>query len=155
MAQGWEAGDYLDRPLRELLADTAGDDPVPAAGSTIAATATLAAALTAKVARRSRRDDADELAARADTLRERLEHGITLDAAAYADLLATAPAERDRHSASHWPALVADVTSQIATLADGLAAAGNPNLRYDAEAAARLARAAGDVAELLVRANDG
>src|SRR5690625_7330542 len=41
---GWEGGDYLDRPLRDLLSDIAGAEPVPAAGSTVAGTTALAAA---------------------------------------------------------------------------------------------------------------
>ncbi|MGH3425722.1 MAG: cyclodeaminase/cyclohydrolase family protein, partial [Nocardioidaceae bacterium] len=51
--EGWATGDYLDRPLRDLLGDVSGADPVPAAGSLAAATGALAAGLVAKVARRS------------------------------------------------------------------------------------------------------
>ena len=150
---GWEAGDYLERPLRDLFDDVAGDSPVPAAGSTITATAALAAALTAKVARRSRRNDADALAARADRLRERLEPGVTGDAAAYADVLTTPRHERDPDGAAHWPRTVRDAAYEIAELASELADNGNPNLRYDADAAVRLAGIAAEVAERLLRAN--
>lgn len=154
MATGWQRGDYLDRPLRELLADVAGGDPVPAAGSAVVATTALAAALTAKVARRSRRGDAEELAARADEVRARLEPGITSDAAAYAHVLAAAPDEQGGDAASYWPRRVCAVVPDVIALAEELASDGNPNLRYDAEAAARLAAVAGDVAKLLIRANE-
>lgn len=153
MAAGWEKGDYLDRPLRAFLGDVGGADPVPAAGSAIAATTALAAALTAKVARRSRRTDADALAARADELRAGLEPGITQDAAAYARVLETPRGERDPEAASQWPRVVREAADEIASLADDLATTGNPNLRYDAEAAATLARVAGEIADRLVRAN--
>lgn len=155
MAPGWEGGDYVDRPLRELLSDIAGAEPVPAAGSTIAATTALAAALTAKVARRSRRDDAAELAARADLLRTRVEVGIVADAAAYADALSTPRDERDPEVAAHWPRTVREVAYEVADLAGDLADNGNPNLRYDADAAAHLATASAEIAGRLLRANAG
>ncbi|HLR84551.1 MAG TPA: cyclodeaminase/cyclohydrolase family protein [Nocardioidaceae bacterium] len=150
---GWEGGDYLDRPLRDLLSDIAGAEPVPAAGSTVAGTTALAAALTAKVARRSRRADAAELAARADLLRTRVEAGVAADAAAYADVLSTPRDERDPEAAAHWPRTVRETASELAGLARDLADNGNPNLRYDAEAAARLATVSSEIAESLLRAN--
>lgn len=89
MASGWTGGDYLQRPLEELLADVSGNDPAPAAGSVTAASLSLAAALTAKVARRSSRHvtDAGALADAADTLRERIVPLITGDAATYSAVL--------------------------------------------------------------------
>lgn len=155
MVSGWEAGDYLDRPLRELLDDAAGSAPVPAAGSTIATTAALAAALTAKVARRSQRDDAAELATRADQLRARVEAGIAADAAAYADVLATPRNERDPDKAAIWPRTVREVAYELAEIAADLVDNGNPNLRYDADGAARLAALSAEIAESLLRANEG
>ena len=158
---GWADGDYLGRPLRELMADVGGSDPVPAAGSTAAATGALAAALTAKVARRSRKrlSDADELAERADRLRSRLEPLVTLDAEAYAAALA---ARRDGvdtkptwKEAASWPETIAYVCADIADLAAHLTAEGNPNLRFDASGAASFAAATAEVASALVAANEG
>src|SRR5665647_125074 len=89
---GWAAGDYLDRPLRELLEDVADADPVPAAGSVVAVLGALAAGLAAKVARRSTSQvpDTESIAERADWLRGRLEPLITADAASYTEALAAA-----------------------------------------------------------------
>ncbi|WP_298331212.1 cyclodeaminase/cyclohydrolase family protein [Haloactinopolyspora sp.] len=154
-APGWQRGDYLDRPLRDLLDDAAGHDPLPAAGSIAAATAALAAALTVKVARRSaaHRPDTDDLVAHGEKLLARLSLQISADPPAYAAYL------RDRspqalRAASSAPAEVAKAGAEVATLAGDLAATGNPALAYDAAAAQRLATAATTVAESLIAAND-
>lgn len=158
---GWQDGDYLQRPLHDLLEDVGGIDPVPAAGSMAAATGALAAALTAKVARRSasRVDNAEELAERADRLRSRLEPLVTLDAASYAAVLAgrregkdTTPTWKD---AASWPETIAYVSAEIADLAADLTENGNPNLRFDAAGAASFAAATAEVACSLVAANEG
>lgn len=158
MRAGWEAGDYVQRPLSELLDDLSGDAPVPAAGSLAAATGALAAALTAKVARRSPTlgDDREAVAAEADRLRARLEPGVTRDAAGYAAVLAEPPAQRAEtlSAASRWPKEIAAAATEVAELAAGLAERGNPNLRHDAAAAHRFATVAADVASALVRANE-
>lgn len=158
---GWAVGDYLDRPLRELIDDVAGTDPVPAAGSLVAVLGALAAGLTAKVARRSaaQRPDSDAIAERADRLREQLEPLITGDAAAYAQTLETVSDGADRmeamRAASAGPVQVAEAAADIAEIASDLAADCNPNLRVDAAAAAWLAASIAEVAADLTAANVG
>ncbi|UYM06202.1 cyclodeaminase/cyclohydrolase family protein [Solicola gregarius] len=157
----WQSGDYLQRPLQELLDDVGGADPVPAAGSMAAATGALAAALTAKVARRSiaRMDGAEELALRADHLRNRLEPLVTLDAASYAAVLDARRDDKDTtptwKDAASWPETIAYVAADIADLAAELTENGNPNLRFDAAGAASFAAATAEVACSLVAANEG
>lgn len=158
---GWAAGDYLDRPFRDLLDDVASNDPVPAAGSMLAAVGALTAGLVAKVARRStaQRSDAEAVAERLDRLRRRLEPIITADAASYAETL-SAPndsAERDAamESASSGPVLTAEITAEIAVIAAELVAGSNPNLRSDLAGAAWLAASIAEVATELTAANVG
>lgn len=143
--------------MRDLLDDVAGTEPVPAAGSVTAATLALAAALTAKAAHRSRRADARDLAGRADALREQVEPIVTADAETYATALAASPERRATllREASRGPLTVAVTAAEVAELAAELAHAGNPNLRYDAAAASRLAASAARVAASLAAANDG
>src|SRR5690606_13183716 len=116
-----------------------------------------AAALTAKVARRSPSlgDEREPLAARADLLRRRLEPGITRDAEGYAAVLETPSAQRREvmRAASHWPQTIAAAATEIAALAGDLVERGNPNLQHDAAAAQRLATVAAEVASDLIRAN--
>ena len=157
---GWRGGDYLDRPLRELLDDVAGGDPLPAAGSLIAVVGALAAGLAATVARRSGAQvaDASAIAERLDQLRLLLEPLITADAADYA----AAMAQSDRPArdaallaAAAGPVVVAEALAEVAELATALAASGNQNLRYDAAAAAQLAATAAEVGAQLTEANVG
>jgi formiminotetrahydrofolate cyclodeaminase len=161
VASGWAAGDYLDRPLRELLEDVAGADPVPAAGSLVAAVGALAAGLTAKVARRStaQRSDAAAIAERADLLRGQLEPLITGDAAGYAHTLDALGDGADRagamRAASAGPVLVSEVAAEVAEIAAGLAVDCNPHLRVDAAAVARLAASVAEVGAELTQANVG
>lgn len=157
-ARGWAAGDYLNRPLHELLEDVAGGGSVPAAGSAVALLGALSAGLTAKVARRStsRLPNADEFAQRADQLREGLEPLVTADAASYAEAMA-APEGRAAAMtvASAGMVLVAESAVEIAQIAVLLAVDGNPQLRWDAMAAARIAATAAEVAAELTAANVG
>lgn len=165
VASGWAAGDYLQRPLDELLADVAGSDPAPAAGSVTAASLSLAAALTAKVARRSTRhvSDAGALADAADALRERVVPLITGDAASYAAVLAAKRGGNDgtepgaeaqaMADAVRIPVETAVVAADVVDLAVDLADRGNPNLRHDAIAAADLAAQCASIAASLARAN--
>ena len=154
-APGWERGDYLDRPLRDLLDDTAGHDALPAAGSVAATTAALAAALTVKVARRSagHRPGTDELVARAEKLLARISTQISADPPAYAAFLRER-SPRTRHAASVTPTVLAQTGTEVAALAGDLVTTGNPALAYDAAAAEHLATAAVRVAESLIAAND-
>ncbi|WP_051298835.1 cyclodeaminase/cyclohydrolase family protein [Arthrobacter castelli] len=179
MASGWTGGDYPQRPFDDLLADVAGSDPAPAAGSVTAASLSLAAALTAKVARRSTRhiSDAGRLAAAADSLRARAVPLISGDAAAYAAVLAakrsgqTGAGQRQpaggeaadgeaadgeaaaMAEAMRIPAEIAVTAADVVDLAGYLAARGNPNLLHDAIAAADLASQCSAVAASLARAN--
>ncbi len=160
MAGGWRAGDYLDRPLRDLLDDVASGDPVPAAGSLIAVVGALAAGLAATVALRStaRLPDARVIAERLDRLRALLEPLITADAADYAKALGFSDrAERAAaiRAAAEGPVVVAEVVAEVAEIAAALAVAGNPNLHYDAAAAAQLAAAVAEVGAQLTEANVG
>lgn len=156
---GWTVGDYLDRPLRDLLDDVAGSDSVPAAGSMVAAIGALAAGLAAKVARRSRQlDERHELAAHADSLRARFEELITADAENYAATLnAATVAERDAAllAATAGPVTVAETAAVVAEIAARLTADGNQNLRYDAAASAWIAASIAEVAATLAGANVG
>lgn len=159
MTPGWEDGDYLERPLHELLDDVGGADPAPAAGSVTAATVSLAAALTAKVAHRSTAQlpDAGALAERATALRDRVSALITADAASYAEVLAAQRRGSGKTEAMaeavRIPTEIAEAAADIAELAAVLAEKGNPNLRYDALAAVDLADQGAAVATSLVRAN--
>jgi formiminotetrahydrofolate cyclodeaminase len=161
MGSGWAAGDYLDRPLRELLEDVAGTDPVPAAGSLVAVLGALAAGLAAKVARRStaQRPDAEEIAERADRLRQQLEPIITGDAASYAEALRAGGNQADRRAAmleaSSGPVVVAETAADIAEIASALEADCNPNLRVDAAAVAWIAASVAEVSADLAAANVG
>ena len=150
--------DYLDRPLRELFDNVAGTDSVPAAGSVIAALGALAAGLAAKVAHRSaaQLSDSEEIARQADELRKRLEPLITADAVGYAAALAT---RGDRvaamQSLSSELVLMIETAAKITELASPLAVNGNPNLRYDAAAAVRIAVTVAEIGADLVEANLG
>ncbi|PSK96970.1 formiminotransferase-cyclodeaminase [Haloactinopolyspora alba] len=152
---GWERGDYLDRPLRDLLDDTGGHDALPAAGTVVATTAALASALVVKIARRSRsyRPDADELVARAEKLLATVVPHISGDAALYAAVLHERSAANLR-AAMIPPRVVAETSTAVAELAADLADTGNPALAHDAAAAHRLATTAADVAASLTAAND-
>lgn len=160
MAAGWQGGDYRDRPLRDLLDDVAGGDPLPAAGSLIAVVGALAAGLAATVARRSvaQISGAPAIAERLDQLRLLLEPLITADAADYAAALAES--ERSARDAgllraAEGPVVVAEALAEVAVIATALAANGNQNLRYDAAAAAQLAATAAEVGAQLTEANVG
>lgn len=143
----------------------AGSDPLPAAGTAVAVTGALAAALAGKVARRSPQASAGTanaastaidpaaIADEADRLRAHLQPVITGDAAAYAAVLTTQRKGDALRAASAGPATVANASYQIAELAATLTEHGNRNLRYDAEAAARLAACASQVAASLATAN--
>lgn len=150
-------GDYLDQPLRTLIENVAGTEPVPAAGSVIAALGALSAALAAKVAHRSTSQlpDAESLARRADELRATFEPVITADAVGYAAALKKRGSERSTalRALSDKLAVMVEAAAEIAELSTALANDGNPNLRYDAEAAARIAVTVREIGAELIRAN--
>ncbi len=151
--------EYLDQPLRALFDSVAGPDSVPAAGSVIATLGALAAGLAAKVAHRSTAQlpQAVGIAERADELRRKLEPLITADAVRYADALAKRGDEQAAALESLSIDLVIQVetAAEIAELAATLIADGNQNLRYDADAAARIAVTVAEIGVKLIRANVG
>lgn len=151
--------DYLDLPLRTLLDSVASKDSVPAAGSVIATLGVLAAGLTAKVAHRSAAQlpDAEELARQADALRRKLEPLITADATGYAAALTKRGSERAAalQSLTSELVLAVETAAEIAELASRLVADGNQNLRYDADAAVRIAVAVAEIGAELIGANVG
>ncbi|WGW13660.1 cyclodeaminase/cyclohydrolase family protein [Saxibacter everestensis] len=175
--KGWQAGDYLDRPLRELLDDVGGTAPVPAAGSICAVTGALAAALVAKVAGKSspRMVEAESLAARATELAAELAPLAQADAESYTRFVqerrdrssgndgaddnawrSEQPQDHDAaadHAALDVPIAVAQAGAELAGMAETLARHGNPNLRFDAAGAARLAASAARVSAWLAATN--
>ena len=151
--------DYLDRPLRSFFDSVAGTESVPAAGSVIATLGALAAGLAAKVAHRStsRLPDAEEIAQRADELRMTFEPIITADAVGYMAALALRGDERDAamHSLSFELVMMAEAAVEVAELASALVIHGNPNLRFDSEAAVRIAVTTAEISGALIGANVG
>ena len=89
--------DYLGQPLGGFLDLVASREPAPGGGATAAVTVALAAALTAMAARFSTEHlaDADELAGRADGLREEVVLLARADAAAYGRVLDAQRTPRD------------------------------------------------------------
>lgn len=152
-------GDYLGRNLRALFDDVASGESVPAAGSVIAVLGALAAGLAAKVAHRSatRLPEAQKLADRADALRATFEPIITADALGYAAALSVRGADR---AAAMMPLstellTMVETATEVAELAATLAATGNPNLSFDADAAARIAVTVAEIGAQLITANLG
>ena len=135
----------------------ASTESVPAAGSVIATLGVLAAGLAAKVAHRStsRLPNAGRIAQRADELRRILEPTITADAVGYASALT----KRGDDRAAALQVLTADLVlvvetaAEIAELAAALVIDGNQNLRYDADAAARIAVTVAEIGAELIGAN--
>lgn len=151
--------DYLERSLRTLFDSVAGADSVPAAGSVIATLGVLAAGLAAKVAHRSasQLSNSEEIAGRADELRKKLEPLITADAVGYAAALALRGHERDAalKSLTSGLVLMVETAAEIAELASALVSDGNQNLRYDGDAAVRIAVTVAEVGAELIGANVG
>ncbi len=159
MGFGLDGEDYLDLPLRAVIDRVAGADSVPAAGSVIAVLGALSAGLAAKVAHRSsaKLPEAEGIAHRADELRRTFEPIITADALGYAAALAK---RGDDRAAAMLPlsgdlVLMVEAAAEVAELASALVATGNPNLRYDADAAARIAVAVAEIGVELIGANLG
>ena len=151
--------DFLDRPLRDFIDNVASKESVPSAGPVIAALGALSAGLTAKVAHRSSAQltDAEHIATRADVLRSKCEPIITTDALGYAAALSKRGDERVSalESLSRELVLLTETAAEIAELATVLVNDGNQNLRFDADAAVRIAVTVAEIGAELVRANVG
>lgn len=158
--EGYTVPEYRGMALDDLLADLASDAAVPGGGSATAVAASVAAAMTAKTARRSRNhlDDADRLAVEADQLAARVAPLVTVDAAMHAEALAARRRGRDAEAATAAaagpPATVTETSAAVARLAAEIAARGQGEVRLDALAALRLAVAAAEAAGELAVADD-
>lgn len=109
-------------------------------------------------------DEAERIAGRADSLRERALALADDDVAVYADVLAAYRLPKDAggrreqirdalERACRVPLEIADAAAEIAALAADVAARGNPNLNGDAVTATHLAAAAARSATALVLIN--
>jgi formiminotetrahydrofolate cyclodeaminase len=124
--------------------------PAPASGSGAAVAGAIGAALGELAARFS--PDEEETAARLQELRARLVRLGEEDSAAYTDFMRTkSPEDRDR--TIDVPLEIAEVASEAAALARGVAERGNPRVAGDAESGAVLAAAAARVCARLVEIN--
>lgn len=169
--------------LDRLLAMMAEGTAVPAAGSAAGWSVAIAAGLTAKAARLSRRQmaDADELATAADELRRYALQLADDDAVAVAAMIETSQSDRsnsdsatpdsgssgnrsDQESSSDYkstvesdalqvPRRIQVAAGQVFELAERIAAEGNPWLYGDAVTARLLAQAANESAATLIQAN--
>jgi len=152
----------------EFLDELAAARPDPGGGSAAALAVALAAALCAMTAELSARHLAHALRLAADSrgLLRRAAPLAQADADAYSGVLAalrapgqpTGRAREERVSAalaraSEVPLEVADIGDRVAALAAEIADQGNPSVRGEALAAARLAAAAAQAAASLVRIN--
>jgi formiminotetrahydrofolate cyclodeaminase len=166
-------------PVRSFLAALAGRDAAPAGGCAAAVAVTLGAGLCGMTARLSARQLTDELTAAltadADRLRAQAAALIQADAQSYLRVLRalrqpdeaagpdrpdSAVAELRKHriavalsEAAEVPMAVIEQAAQVARLAAGLAADGNPNLRGDAITALLLAEAGARAAAVLIQIN--
>ncbi len=147
------AGRLGSSSVAELLAEVAAPKPAPGGGSSAAVACALAAALVEM--------SGDE---RAAALRERALQLADADLGSYAPVLeaerlpADDPARPERvlaalSEASNVPLAVAEVGSEVAELAAGLARQGHRHLQGDATAGALLAEAATRAAVRLVELN--
>ena len=156
---------YLEEPLAGFLESVASAEPAPGGGAAAAGAVALAAGLSVMSARLSagHLDDADELAERAERLRQ---HAVPLaqeDARVYGRVLDAyrAPDDGDPEArreriraalagAADVPLDIAEAGAEVGEISARLARAGNPNLRGDTVAAALLAevRAAAVLVEI-------
>ena len=155
---------YLGMRVGEFLDELAAARPAPGGGSAAALAVALAAALCAMTAELSARHlaQAPGLAAESRGLLRRAAPLAQADADAYAGVLAArrAPGEQRAEQvsaalarASEAPLEVAELGGRVAALAADIADRGNPAVRGDALAAARLAAAAAQAAAALVQIN--
>lgn len=149
-----DAGDYANLPSWpvRILWDRTTHHTAPACGSAAAVTVGLAAALAGKVARRSHAQlpDADQIAGRADELRQRAGELAGADAAAVTAMIhGSGPAPQARSL----PVEIGEVAAEVVQLAARLAAHGNPALHADAVGAEHLAQAARAATEAIRASN--
>lgn len=146
----------LDLGLGEFLAAVPERTPAPGGGAAAAVAAALAAGLTAMAARFAPADweRREEIVARADELRARVEPLADADAAAYEAYLAERSAANEERIVAV-PLEIARAAAETAELAAAVVAGGNPNLVGDAAAGAELAAAAAAIAARLVAINVG
>jgi formiminotetrahydrofolate cyclodeaminase len=164
---------YLDLTLGEFLDLIAARQPAPGAGATAAVAVAMAAGLVSMAARYSgdRLEQAEDVAARAETLRRRSAPLAQADARAYqrvieamalpSELGAEARASRRQairralEGAADVPLQIAEIGADVAELAATVAESGNPNLRGDGITAGLLAASATRSAAVLVGINVG
>ena len=157
------ARDLRDTPLSQVLDTIADDSRLPGGGAVAALVVSMAAALVAMAARRSRDvwPGAAGAVAQADVLRRRAAPLAGAGAKAYSDAAAMLDERRRRGDdlgralarAAELPLLVAQVAADVAALARDVADSGDPAVRGDAVAAALLAEAAARAAAHLVEIN--
>ena len=164
---------YLDLTLGEFLDLIAARQPAPGAGATAAVAVAMAAGLVSMAARYSgdRLERAEEVVARAETLRRRAAPLAQADARAYQRVIEAMalPSELDSQArasrrqairralegAADVPLEIAGIGADVAELAATVAESGNPNLRGDATTAGLLAAGATRSTAVLVGINVG
>ena len=164
---------YLDLTLGEFLDLIAARQPAPGAGATAAVAVAMAAGLVSMAARYSgdRLERAEEVVARAETLRRRAAPLAQADARAYQRVIEAMalPSELDSQGrasrrqairralegAADVPLQIAEIGADVAELAATVAESGNPNLRGDGITAGLLAASATRSAAVLVGINVG
>ena len=159
----------LEKSLATFLDEVAAKTSAPGGGGVSSITIALAAALAGMTARFSEKalgDEASELAARADELREEVGALAQADAEAYGAYVEARrlpeddPAREQRLAeaedrASQVPLRIAEIGADVARLAVDLAERGNPNLAGDAYTSGVLAEAGTRAAANLVVVNLG
>jgi formiminotetrahydrofolate cyclodeaminase len=145
---------FLDSTLKEFLDAVPARTPAPGGGAVAALAGALAAGLVAMAARFapdewSRRG---EVVGRAEELRTLLEPLADADAEAYGAFLAERTPET-REAIVAVPFEIAELSAEVAELAQLVAEEGNPRVSGDAAAAFDLAAAAASIAARMVRIN--
>jgi formiminotetrahydrofolate cyclodeaminase len=166
-------GRYLDLTLGEFLDHIAARQPAPGAGAAAAVAVAMAAGLVTMAARYSgeRLEHAEDVAARAETLRLRVAPLAQADAGAYQrviEAMALPSESGDKAGASRRQAIrralegaadvpleIAEIGADVAELAATVAERGNPNLRGDGITAGLLAASGTRSTAVLVGINVG
>lgn len=165
-----------DLSIREFMAETASDAPVPGGGSVAALSGAIAASLSEMVANLTIgkkgfdavEKDMQAITAKAAEIRERLTADIDRDSEAFDQVMAAfrlpkdTPEEKDKRTqviqyalkhASMVPLEVAEKASELMELAEKVVTEGNPNALTDGAVGAMMARTAVLSALLNVRIN--